>query len=126
MEEILEKIKYARFTTTDEIYEKRKIIRKIVQRYDYDTLEIYKWYFFFQLCMLKNPLKRMLWDYLVKENLTVNDELDLTVEYRNYKKKCLQILNYQKKKDKKDNVNAEEIDKKPTIRITCVDDLFKI
>lgn len=125
MKEILERIKKARFLTTDELYENRKAIRKEVQRFDIDTLEIYKWYFFFQLCLLKNPLKEKLWHYLVKEDLNVFEESDLNVEYRHYKEKCQKILQYQKKKDEEMGIKEEVVEKKQTIRINCVDDLFK-
>lgn len=125
MEEILERIKKARFTTTDEIYAKREEIRKVVQMYDWDTLEVYKWYFFFQLCLLKNPLKSMLWDYLVKENITLDDEVNITKEYRNYKERCQQILKYQSK-NKEENEEITVVEKKKTVRITCVEDLFRI
>lgn len=125
MEEILERIKKARFTTTDEIYAKREEIRKVVQMYDWDTLEVYKWYFFFQLCLLKNPLKSMLWDYLVKDNITLDDEVNLTKEYRNYKERCQQILKYQSK-NKEESEEITVVEKKHTVRITCVEDLFRI
>lgn len=124
MEEILERIKKARFTTTDEIYAKREEIRKVVQMYDLDTLEVYKWYFFFQLCLLKNPLKSMLWDYLVRENVGLDDEVNLTKEYRNYKERCQQILKYQSKNREEEEIVV--VEKKETIRINSVEDLFRI
>lgn len=125
MEEILERIKKARFLTTDEIYSRRKEIRETVQEFDVDTLEIYQWYFFKQLCLLKNPLRDMLWDYLVLDNIGDKEEDDLMLEYMNYKDNCKRILMYQKKRDSKIK-DKEEKTKKQTIRITCVDDLFKI
>jgi len=125
MEEILERIKKARFLTTDEIYSRRKEIREVVQEFDADTLEIYQWYFFKQLCLLKNPLRDMLWDYLVLDNIGGKEEDDLMLEYMNYKDNCKRILMYQKKRDSKIK-GKEEKTKKQTIRITCVDDLFKI
>jgi len=125
MKEILERIGKARFLTTDEIFEKRKEIRKEVQKFDADTLEVYQWYFFRQLCLLKNPLRDMLWDYLVLDSVSVHQECDLCVEYKNYKERCKQILQYQKKNNK-ENEEIDIVEKKKTIRITCVEDLFKI
>lgn len=125
MEEILERIKKARFITTDEVYANREEIRKVVQLYDLDTLEVYKWYFFFQLCLLKNPLKSMLWDYLVKEHITLDDELNLAKEYRNYKERCQKILKYQSK-NKEESEEVAVVEQKRTVRITCVEDLFRI
>lgn len=125
MKDLLERIEKARFTTTDEIFTRRKEIREIVQNFDLDTLEVYKWYFFFQLCLLKNPLKELLWTYIAKQNISLSEESDLCKEYRLYKERCKRIMQYQKEKreeNEEKNVNV----KKETIRITCVDDLFKI
>jgi len=126
MKEVLERIKKARFETTDEIYKKRKEIRQEVQTFDYGTREVYKWYFYFQLCMLKNPLKELLWDYLVKDNINVNLEAKLSKEYRIYKDKCQRIIQYQRKKDREQGIITEEVDKRPTFQINNIEDLFKI
>ena len=126
MKEILERIKEARFTTTDEIFLRKDEIREVVQKFDYDTLEVYKWYFFFQLCLLKNPLKELLWNYLVKETVSYKNKSDLYVEYRKYKERCMKIAQYQKKKDEEQGHLLEEKPKKKTITINSVEDLFKI
>jgi hypothetical protein len=125
MKEILEKMKEARFTTTDELYSKKDEIREVVQKYDNDTLEIYKWYFFYQLCLLKNPLKELLWNYLIKDKISIMEKANLSIEYQKYKERCRQILQYQKKKDEENN-KKEEIDKIKKITINGVEDLFKI
>ena len=124
MKEILERIEKARFTTTDEVFLNRKKIRKYVQSFDLDTLQVYKWYFFFQLCLLKNPLKEKLWDYIVKERITIHEETDLVFEYRHYKEKCQKIMQNQKKEDEMQEI-MNNITPKNTIRINSVDDLFK-
>ena len=124
MEEILERIKGARFTTTDEIYTKRVEIREIVQSYDYDTQEIYKWYFFFQLCILKNPLKTLLWNYVIKETINEKDEEKLTLEYCAYKRRCQKILKINAKNTEKEEKLG--ITEKKTIRISSVEDIFKL
>ena len=124
MKELLERIEKARFITTDEVYLNRKRIRKEVQSFDLETLEVYKWYFFFQLCLLKNPLKEKIWDYIVKERITINEEADLILEYRHYKEKCQRILQNQRKEDEKQAKNEENEEKKK-ITINSVDDLFK-
>lgn len=126
MKEILERIKEVRFTTTDEIYSRKDEIREIVQTFDYDTLEVYKWYFFFQLCLLKNPLKELLWNYLVREKVTLQARSDLCVEYRKYKERCMKIAQYQKKKEEEQEQLIEEKIKNKTITINSVEDLFRI
>ena len=125
MKEFLERIEKARFTTTDEVFNRRNEIRKIVQSFDLTTLEWYKYYFFFQLCLLKNPLKELLWTYIAKKEISVHEELDLCNEYRLYKERCKRIMQYQKEK-KEENEEKNVNVKKETIRITCVEDLFKI
>ena len=126
MKEIMLEIYFARFTTVDELYARKEEIRKVVQEYDYDTLEIYKWYFFFQLCLLKNPLKELLWNYLAKETLSAEEETNLSTEYRKYKERCMQILQYHKKKDEEKESFAQKKEIKTTITINSVEDLFKI
>ena len=64
MTEFLEKIKDIRFTEVDEFYKRKDEIKEKYQELDNETKEIYKWYFYFQLCLLKNPLKEMLWTFL--------------------------------------------------------------
>lgn len=123
MKEVLERIEKARFETTSELFEKRKQIREEVQSFDYGTYEVYKWYFYFQLCMLKNPLKETLWNYLSKENISPNDEMKVSSLYRQYKIKCRKIRIYQRKKDKEKGINTEEIDKRPKIKINSIEDL---
>ncbi len=125
MEDILRRIRSARFLTTDEVFEKRKQIRREVQKFDVDTLEVYKWYFFFQLCLLKNPLKEKLWNYLVKDVVSIYEETDLVNEYRHYKEKCQKILQYQRKSDEETGYQEEELEIKQIITINGVEDLFK-
>lgn len=125
MEDILRRIRSARFLTTDEVFEKRKQIRREVQKFDVDTLEIYKWYFFFQLCLLKNPLKEKLWNYLVKDVVSIYEETDLVNEYRHYKERCQKILQYQRKSDEETGYEEEDIEIKQIITINGVEDLFK-
>jgi len=97
MKEFLERIEKARFTTTREVYERRKEIREVVKTFDIDTIELYKCYFFTQLCVLKNPLKEKLWEFIILENVSPFTESKLNTLYRQYEIKCKKILQYQKK-----------------------------
>ena len=72
MNDIYNEIRKAMFKNVDELYRNRKKIRKEYQNLEeYAKKEVYKWWFFFYLCHLKNPLKELLWDYL--NNLTVEE-----------------------------------------------------
>ena len=77
MEEFLELIKDIRFTEVDEFYRKKDYIKIKYQELDKSTKEVYKWYFYFQFCLLKNPLKELLWNYLNQEqDIFLSVELD--------------------------------------------------
>ena len=83
MKEIMEKIGLITFITIDEVYENRQKFRDIFLRLDQEAQEIYKWYFYHQLCLLSQKqyeLKDLMWLYLCGENV----ELDLHHEYRKY------------------------------------------
>lgn len=64
MNEFMIKIQDMRFLNADDFYVKKAIIKEKYKNLDYDSKEMYKWYFFYQLCMLKNPLKTLFWNYL--------------------------------------------------------------
>lgn len=81
MTEFLERIKDIRFTEVDEFYRRKDEIKEKYQELDRETKEIYKWYFYFQFCLLKNPLKEMLWTYL-NMNCDIYFMADMSNEYR--------------------------------------------
>ena len=81
MTEFLERIKDIRFTEVDEFYKCKDEIKEKYQELDNETKEIYKWYFYFQLCLLKNPLKEMLWTFL-NMNCDIYFIAEMSNEYR--------------------------------------------
>ena len=81
MTEFLERIKDIRFTEVDEFYKRKDEIKEKYQELDNETKEIYKWYFYFQLCLLKNPLKEMLWTFL-NMNCDIYFIAEMSNEYR--------------------------------------------
>ena len=81
MTEFLEKIKDIRFTEVDEFYKRKDEIKEKYQELDNETKEIYKWYFYFKLCLLKNPLKEMLWTFL-NMNCDIYFIAEMSNEYR--------------------------------------------
>lgn len=86
MTEFLEQIKDIRFTEVDEFYKRKEEIREKYQELDDGIKEIYKWYFYFQFCLLKNPLKEMFWTYL-NINCDIYFMADMSHEYRLFCKK---------------------------------------
>lgn len=87
MKEIIEKIKEISFASFQEIYDMRDKARKIYASFDSETKEIYKWYYYHQLCLMTNKkmcLKDCLWLYIVgKENINKK----LNEEYIKFNKK---------------------------------------
>jgi hypothetical protein len=50
MQEFLDKIENIRFVDVDELFVKKKYIREMYSEKEQSVKEIYKWYFYFQLC----------------------------------------------------------------------------
>ena len=59
------KIEHITFENIDDLYSKRDKIRKNYANLELNEKRIYKWYFFYQLCLLKNPLKKIAWEYII-------------------------------------------------------------
>ena len=77
MKEIMEKIKRISFVSIDEIYERKDLARQMYESFDLDTKEVYKWYYFHQLCLFNNKdnsIKVIMWDYICGKN--VKKQLD--------------------------------------------------
>ena len=85
MDEFLELISDIRFVEVDDFYNRKEYIKIKYQELDLNMQEIYKWYFYFQFCLLKNPLKEMLWTYL---NQSEDKSFNLELEHR-YKLFCM-------------------------------------
>ena len=67
MKEFLEKIDDIRFFEVDDFYHRKDEIKEKYNKLNNGEKEMYKWYFYFQFCLLKNPLKEMLWTFLNME-----------------------------------------------------------
>lgn len=79
-----DKVMEADFETLDELYERKDKIREEVQQYNVKTLELYKWYFFYQLCLISVPTKEAFWDYLVKKEVDEFTKGNLEHEYMKF------------------------------------------
>lgn len=64
LDSFLTKIEHIRFENIDDLYANRNEIKENYNKLDYSERQIYKWYFFYQLCILKNPLKKSAWEYI--------------------------------------------------------------
>lgn len=83
MSEFYEKVQGLIFRDVDELYSKKMEIREKYAQLDYSTKEIYKWFFYYQLCLLRNPLKRLLWDF-INGSKDLSMQLELPNEYKKF------------------------------------------
>lgn len=64
MSEFYQKIQKMMFRDIDDLFSRRKEIRQEFNQVDAEVKEMYKWFYYFQLCLLKNPLKSTMWEYI--------------------------------------------------------------
>ena len=84
MEEIMQRIKEIEFATVEDLYEKREEIREGYKNLEEDAQRVYKWYFFYQLCLVDYDIKSAMWDYICEIG---GAELELNHQYRIFKEK---------------------------------------
>lgn len=90
------KFEKMRFLSIDDLFIKKKQVKYAYEKLDIYEKEVYKWYFFYQLCMVrwrnkeKIGIKDAFWDYL---NGKASGELinSLYVDFCNFKDKNSQI-----------------------------------
>lgn len=99
MNEFLMKIEKIRITEVEEFYNRKDEIKEIYQNFDYATKEIYKWYYYFQFCLLKNPLKELLWQYISLEELDAFEKVKLSNEYFDFCRKKKKLIERQSQID---------------------------
>lgn len=78
------------FKNVDDLYAKKMQIREKFATLDYPTKQIYKWFFYYELSLLKNPLKRLLWDFICGSK-ELSMQLELPKEYRKFCEKRKKI-----------------------------------
>lgn len=81
VKEFMNEIIDIRFKNVDEFMMRKEIIREKAKLLNNDYKEMYKWYFYHQLCLLKSKqdeLKDLMWMYVIGEPV----EFDLMHQYR--------------------------------------------
>lgn len=86
MSEFYDSVQGLMFKDVDDLYARKMEIREKYAQLDYPTKQIYKWFFYYQLCLLRNPLKRLLWDF-INGSKELAIQLELPQEYRKFCKK---------------------------------------
>lgn len=84
MEGLIQSLQEIEFETIEELFENRAEIKEKFQKLDKNTQRIYKWYFFYQLCLVDYDLKSLMWDYLYDIE---GAELQLRLAYMDFKRK---------------------------------------
>lgn len=101
--EFMNEISDIRFETVEELYENKEFIRQNYQKMENrDAKEMYKWYFFYQLCIVKKlEIKRLLWYYLNSngEDTALNGKI--SNEYVKFCKERERIINLNAKRNNK-------------------------
>ena len=101
MEGLIDSIRGIEFDSVEGLFDRKDEIKSKFQKMDKNTQRIYKWYFFYQLCLLDYELKSLLWDYLCGIE---GCELPLKLAYMDFKEKkekyhLKYLLEEQKKKE---------------------------
>lgn len=81
VKEFMNEIRDIRFKNVDEFMAKREFIRENTIKLNNDFKEMYKWYFYHQLCLLSQKFfefKDLMWMYTIGEPV----EFELTHQYR--------------------------------------------
>lgn len=81
MDVFMQEISEIRFNDIDDYFRKKEVIKEKLQTLDVNSKQIYKWYFYHQLCMLgqkQYEFRDLMWRYVIGENVL----LDLMLCYR--------------------------------------------
>lgn len=84
------------FFDMEDLFKNRELIRKNYQSLTRDYKRVYKWYFYFKLCLIKNPLKDLMWSYIAGCN---GFEDELISEYLGFISKKRAIMEKQRRED---------------------------
>ena len=101
MEGFMQDIEGMEFLTVEELYEKREFIREKYKILGKNEQRVYKWYFFYQLCIVDYEFKSTMWDYVCE---IAGSDLEINHQFRLFKEKkeryhLKYILEEQKKRD---------------------------
>lgn len=86
------------FFDIEDLFKNRKLIQRNYQTLSYDYKRVYKWYFYFKLCLIKNPLKDLMWTYVSGCD---GSENELIGEYIAFVSKKRAIIEKQRYEDSK-------------------------
>ena len=90
LKEFRNKIEDMTFYYVDDFYVNKEKIRDKYETLPNDEKQIYKWYFFYQLCFVKAKIKSIFWDYV---NGKAND-VEVEKEYEAYCKRREDLGSY--------------------------------
>lgn len=108
MRECLKIINDIRFDDITDLFERKEEIKEKYLRMPLDYKELYKWYYFYQLCILNYSLKSIMWTYLNTESYSTDINLELAVEYSKFLRKKDKMLKIYKEEEENDNFLLEK------------------
>lgn len=87
----VDRVNTMKFINIDDLYAKIDIVKKRYLEFNYDEKEVYKWYFFYQLCLLKfksfkskKYIKDLFWNY-INDNCSFKEIEDIYNEFCEYR-----------------------------------------
>lgn len=101
----MQRIKEIEFATIEELYKNKKKIREGYRKLDEGSKRVYKWYYFYQLCLVDYDLKSVMWDYICGIK---GAEIELTHQYRLFKQKKERLHLKYVLEDKKEEKKKKE------------------
>lgn len=107
MRECLEVINELRFDDITDLYQRREEIKEKYLKMPLDYKELYKWYYFYQLCILNYSLKSIMWTYLNNETYSSEINMDLSLEYSKFLKKKDKMLKIYRDEEEFDDIISE-------------------
>lgn len=95
MNDFLLKISDIQFVSIDDFMDKKDYIKERFNELDLSTKQIYKYYFFYQLCLIKDGiLKECCWSYLHDQKVYYkNQEVNLEERYKEFCSRRKKIYN---------------------------------
>lgn len=98
----MKEIQDIRFENIEDLYKNRNELREKYQKLDKDYKEMYKWYFFYQLCIVRTlEIKRVLWYYLNSDGNDLGLNKSIIEEYNKFKQtknNIIKLNNYKQEK----------------------------
>lgn len=79
-----ETIRNMQFENVDDLFNRKEQIRENYFMLEKEEKIMYKWYFFYQLSLLRRPLKSLFWSYINSQTIDVFLLSELNKKYQSF------------------------------------------